>query len=225
MKHVGKMKRNGAPVAIAFRTLPGDALSCLVVDTGKLEPTQHDSLMSLIESGEAQGAFELGTVLSTRRFPDGSVVLPYLHQSGVLIKVATKDVIVTSAPQQQVPLDELNVIIAKQKNCSIEDLAITEDGKPNKPKPKEDFTKTTSADISGDFVEDAVAVPGDVLDDKALAAKFRSQAAIMLTEAEALKQQADDLDPPAKAKVAKAPAKAPAKKVTAKKTTSKKEVA
>jgi hypothetical protein len=204
MKHVGKMKANGAPVAIAFRTLPGDANSCLVVDTGKLEPTQHDSLMSLIESGEAQGAFELGTVLSTRRFPDGSVVLPYLHQTGTLIKVPTKNVIMTSAPQQQVPLDELNKLIAEQKGCSIEDLAITEDGNPRKStvKPKEDFTKTTSSSVSGD-VEEAVTSNVDVLDDKALASKFRSQAAIMLAEAQALQQQADDLDPPAKAKVTK----------------------
>lgn len=198
MKHVGKMKNNGAPVAVAFRTLPGDALSCLVVDTGKLEPTQHDSLMSLIESGEAQGAYELGTVLSTRRFPDGSIVLPYLHSAGVLIKVPTANVIMTSAPQQQVPLNELNKLIAEQRGVSIDDLAITESGHPTtKPKAKEDFTKTTSASVNGEVEEISTPAITDVLDDKSLAKNYRSQADAMFKEAQQLRKQADELDPPA----------------------------
>jgi hypothetical protein len=54
MKHVGKMKNNGARVAVAFRTIPGDPHSALVIGTNGLADAYHDSLMSLIESEGAQ---------------------------------------------------------------------------------------------------------------------------------------------------------------------------
>jgi len=98
MKHVGKMKNNNAPVAIVFRTLPGDPHSCLVVGTQGLGPTYHDSLMSLIELPETQEAYELGQVLSARRFPDNSIMLNWLHTNGRLKKVPTTDVVITPAP-------------------------------------------------------------------------------------------------------------------------------
>ena len=48
MKHVGKMKNNGAKVAVAYRTLPGDSGSALVIGTGSLPESWHDTLMSEI---------------------------------------------------------------------------------------------------------------------------------------------------------------------------------
>jgi hypothetical protein len=124
MKHVGKLKSNGAPVAIVFRTLPGDPHSCLVVGTQGLGPTHHDALMSVIETPEAQDAFELGTILSVRRFPDNSDMLQWLHASKKLTKIPTRDIVVTVTPQDTIPLDELNTLIASQKGVSLEELSI-----------------------------------------------------------------------------------------------------
>lgn len=84
MKHVGKMKNNGAPVAVVFRTLPGDPHNCLVVGTQGLGPTHHDSLIQLIETPEAQTSFELGSILSVRRFPDNNIMLGWLHTNSFL---------------------------------------------------------------------------------------------------------------------------------------------
>jgi hypothetical protein len=50
MKHVGKMKNNGAKVIIVYRTIPGDSQSALVVGTQGLSDSYHDSLMSLVDS-------------------------------------------------------------------------------------------------------------------------------------------------------------------------------
>ena len=48
IKHVGRIKSTGRKCLIVFRTLPGDARSCLVVLTENLNPTYHDALMSLV---------------------------------------------------------------------------------------------------------------------------------------------------------------------------------
>lgn len=212
MKHVGRMKNNDAPVVIVFRTLPGDPHSCLVVGPNGLDPTQHDSLMSMIETAEAQTAFELGNILSVRRFPDNTVMLNWLHGNNKLKKVATKDVIVVSAPQNTVPLDELNKMIAEQRGVSLEDLANQIDG--GNKNAKSDPSKTTSASVNEEVeVAPVPAVPSlnEPLGDADLAKRFRGQAEAMLKEAQELQRQADELDPPKATK-----AKAPAKKKTTK---------
>jgi hypothetical protein len=187
MKHVGKMKNNGAPVTIVFRTLPGDPHSCLVVGTQGLGPTHHDSLMQVIETPEAQTSFELGTILGVRRFPDNADMLGWLHSNGKLKKVATNEVIVTMAPQNTVQLDELNKLIAEQKGITLQQLA---DG---------DLTGKNKIEVSEiASVVDTPAPATDVLDDSALAKRLRSQADAMFKEAQTLRKQADDLDPPKK---------------------------
>ena len=201
MKHVGKMKNNGAPVAIVFRTLPGDPHSCLVVGTQGLGPTNHDALISVIETPEAQGSFELGTILSVRRFPDNTDMLGWLHASGRLKKVPTKDVVITMSPQETVPLDELNKLIAEQRGISIEDLAIG--STPSKSKTE----LTEIASVSEMPMVEDVAEPvtkTDILDDGTLAKQLRSQADAMFKEAQRLRREADDLDPPAKKTAKKA---------------------
>ena len=127
MKHVGKMKNNGAPVAVVFRTLPGDPHSCLVVGTQGLGPTHHDALISLIEEPGTQGSYELGQVLSVRRFPDNNIMLGWLHTNGKLRKISTNEVIMTSSPQETVQLDELNKLIAEQRGCTLEELSLKDE--------------------------------------------------------------------------------------------------
>jgi hypothetical protein len=187
MKHVGKMKNNGSPVAIVFRTLPGDPLSCLLVGTQGLGPTNHDALMSLIETPEAQSSNELADILAARLFPDGSNILGWLHTNGKLKKVPTEDVLVLPAPGTSVPLDELNKLIAEQKGITLEQLA----GGESKSATSE-VTEIAS-------VTETPSTPSvDVLDDGTLAKRLRSQADAMFKEAQSLRKQADELDPPKK---------------------------
>ena len=204
MKHVGKMKNNGAKIAIAYRTLPGDPLSALVIGTGNLGAAYHDSLISLLEEEGTQSAWELADILAVRNFPDGSNMLTWLHTRGHLKKVATNGVLVTPTPQTSVPLDELNTLIAEQKGVSLEDLAIKED-KPQKksPRAKDDVTKTSSVSVNEDGSDQSeiteVAQIVDVIDEPVTPTQLRSKADKLFKEAQALRRQADELDPPKKA--------------------------
>ena len=184
MKHVGRMANNGARVAIAYRTLPGDPHSALVIGTQGLGDSYHDTLMSLIESDAGQQSNELAEVLAVRRFPDGSVMLGYLHANGHLKKVPTANVLVTPDSQTQIALNELNVIIAKQKGVDLEDLAVS-DGSPRKPKTtkKVEVTESVTSDTKTTSFE-------------MTPAEMRSRADALYKEAARLRKDADAMDPP-----------------------------
>jgi hypothetical protein len=201
MKHVGKMKNNSARVAVIFRTLPGDANSCLVVGTQGLGDSHHDNLMSLIERPEGQQANELADILATRRFADGSVMLDYLHAYGHLKKVPTKLVLMTPDSQTQIPLDELNKIIAEQKGVSVSELAVNDGSQ----QPKKN---TKKVEVSVDEIANVTTHSSDATEQTQVfdlsPAEMRSRADALYKEAARLRKEADDLDPPkSKKKVAK----------------------
>jgi len=194
IKHVGKMKNNGARVAVVFRTIPGDPYSALVVGTNGLADAYHDALMSLIETEQTQQANELADVLAVRRFPDGSNMLEWLHTRGHLKKVPTNGVLMTPTPKDIIPLDELNLLIADQRGVHLEDLAIN-DGKPQ----EEPVVATTHKEEV--IVEDtAVAVkqPSETASFELTPAEMRSRADALYKEAARLRKEADALDPPKK---------------------------
>jgi len=213
MKHVGKMKNNGARVAVAYRTLPGDAGSALVIGTNSLPESWHDTLMSLIQDPSGQQANELADLLAVRRFPDGSNVLQSLHTNGHLKKVPTNLVIMTPTPQTSVLLSELNQIIAEQKGVSVDDLAIRDGSIKDTVKtnakvneeldatvdvptiPADDPGRTTSATVN---YEAPVEVPAEAL----TPAQLRSKADKLFKEAQVLRKQADAIDPPKAKKTA-----------------------
>ena len=184
LKHVGKMKNNSARIVVAYRTIPGDSASALVVGTSGLPDAYHDSLMSLIESETGQQANELADVLATRRFPDGGVMLQWLHSGGHLKKVPTSLVLMTPNNQSLIPLNELNEIIAKQKGVKVDDLAVAEQGKLSKKKDskKEEIIVT-------DEIEPIISVALSPME-------MRSKADKLFKEAQALRKQADAVDPP-----------------------------
>jgi len=174
-KHVGVM--DDKKVVIAYRTLPGDPNSALVIPTASLSQTYHDELFRVVESGTGQQSYELATVLAVKSFSDGSTILPALHRTGKLKKVPTSSVTMQPGPQKEswVQLDELNKLIAEQKGVSIDELAVTETGEPGK-------SKTTTA-------------KADVLTDEDLATQYRSQADTLYKEVQELRKKADDLSP------------------------------
>jgi hypothetical protein len=63
-KHIGKLKDDGANVAIIFRTVPDEPKECLVIGPKFLDDTNHNAFMKALESTEGQASFELGTYLT-----------------------------------------------------------------------------------------------------------------------------------------------------------------
>lgn len=204
MKHVGKMKNNGAKVAIAYRTLPGDAGSALVIGTGSLPDSWHDTLMSVIQDPSGQQANELADILATRRFPDGSNMLQSLHTNGHLKKVPTNLVLMTPTPQNSVLLSELNQIIAEQRGVSVDDLAIRDGSVNATPKTNKQVDEeldyqpnapVIAADDPGRTTSGSVNYEAPVVEEALTPAQLRSKADKLFKEAQALRKQADALDP------------------------------
>ena len=203
LKHIGKIKNLGTKVLVAFRTLPGESNMSLVVPTATLPDQYHDAIMKLVESDQAQDAYEFGEIMHIRPFPDGRPMLLALQQEGRLQKVATDSVIMTPTTSSEISLDELNRLIAEQKNCSIDDLCTFVKGAPqgNKGAEVQDVAKVQDMPTESTAPQ---APANGVLSDSDLAKSYRSQADAMYKEAARLRKQADELDPPKKKATAKA---------------------
>jgi hypothetical protein len=198
MKHVGKMKNNSARVAVVYRTIPNEHLNALVVGTNGLPDAYHDALMGVIESSSGQQANELADILATRRFPDGEVMLNWLHARGHLKKVPTNLVLMTPNTHTQIQLDELNKVIADQKGVSVEDLAVT-DGKQEEKVPSRNKESSRKAEeIIVDDVVVTAATPTPVVEAPVSASDLRSMADKLFKEAQALRKKADEIEPAAK---------------------------
>lgn len=181
MKHIGKMKNNSARLAIAYRTIPGDPHSALVIGTQGLGDSYHDTLMSLIESDMGQQANELADILAVRKFPDGSVMLGYLHANGHLKKIPTNMILMTPDTQTQIPLDELNRLIADQKGISLDELAVKDENGQSVKK------NTKKVEVTEDPNKKTFELTP---------AEMRARADSLYQEANRLRKEADALDPP-----------------------------
>jgi len=188
MKHVGKMKNNSARVAVVYRTLPGEPYNCLVVGTQGLGDSYHDTLMTTIESDSGQQANELASILATRRFPDGTNMLGYLHSNGHLTKVKTNLVLMTPDSQTTIPLDELNQLIANQKGVSVEELAVT-DGTQTSQDKKKPVKKVENKEIEKETI---------LSEFELSPSEMRSRADALFKQAQQLRKKADEIDPPKK---------------------------
>lgn len=202
LKHVGRFLSNGRKCLVAYRTLPGDAYNCLVVQTENLPDDQHDALIQLVESPAAQSANEFAEVLARSPFPDGSIMLAALHTQGKLVKVATDQVEMVPNFQSRIRLDELNVQIAEQLGIAVDDLSIKssnakEDAEVKEvatvkdmPSEQADITKTTSASVN------ETAVDTTKFDSVESEAKFyRSQADRLAKQAAEFRRKAEELVP------------------------------
>ena len=195
LKHIGKLKNTGSKVIVVFRTIPGESNTALVLPTETLSDEYHNALMALIETDEAQQTYEFGEIMFTRLFPDGRPMLRAAQADGRLQKIPTDKITMTPSPTSEVPLDQLNVLIAEQKNCTIDDLCTFVKGY-NKPENSEVKDIASVSDVAESTA--LKANDNSVLSDKDLAKSYRSQADAMYKEAAKLRKQADDLDPPQK---------------------------
>ena len=213
LKHIGRLKNTNAKVLVAFRTLPGESNHALVIPVANLPDNYHDAIMKVVEEDQAQDAFEFGEILFTRSFPDGRPMLQALRADERLRKVPTDQVEMTPNTVDVIGLHQLNVLIAEQKNCAVDDLCTFVSGAPSsKPTQVEDVAQVR--DLGRDVGEPNIpqaqpqpaslqATSNEPLSDKDIARSYRSQADAMYKEAARLRKEADSLDPPVK-KTAKA---------------------
>jgi hypothetical protein len=181
MKHVGKFGEK--PCVVVFRELPGENDYCLIVQTNNLDSRQHDDLMNVVQSSEAQSANDISQVLHRRQFTDGSNMLSTLHYAKKLQKVPVSHVSLTPLPGQSVPLADVNVEIRKL------------DGGYVPPKTdaahldKEPITESSSA-------TEAPSEENDIAKNLLMQAQLMEEDATrLLAEAEVKKAEAYKLDP------------------------------
>jgi len=193
-KHVGRIKTNRRKVIVAYRTVPGEPENCVVVTTENLMAEEHDALMKLVESDAGQNEDVFANAMARSRLPDGRIMLAGFHVTGKMQKVPTDLVEMTPDRSTIIGLTELNKMIAEQRGVSVEDLATIDAGNQT-----EVSQMATVNDMP--VVEDAMpSTEGDVMDDAALAAQYRSQADTMFKEAKRLREQAEELVPTKKKK-------------------------
>lgn len=187
LKHVGRIASSRKKVGVAFRTLPGEPESCLVIPTEALSAEEHDSLMKVIESNAGQSANELGEALDRSRLPDGRNMLQAFHKFGKFLKYPTKDIEMTPDTTNVLNLAELNQMIADQKGITIAELA-----------GGETPTEPDQATAESVYLEEPSTSEG-VLSDDDLAKQYRSQADALYKEAAELRRKAEELVPTKKA--------------------------
>lgn len=186
LKHVGRLKNNKRRLIVAYRTLPGDPYSALVVFTDALPSDDHDSLIKLVESSVGQESYELAEAMDRTYLPDGRRMLVGFHQTGRLFKIPTKDVEMTPNTNAVISLDELNNLIAQQQGVGLEDLAV----KPSERAQKQPVAETATAPSVT-----AAPVVEEPLSKEDLARKMRGQADAMYKEAKRLRELAEELHP------------------------------
>jgi len=212
MKHIGR--HGDRKVCVVFREVPGQEHMCLVVYPGTLNTPMHDSLMSALESNEAQAEKSLADALNRMLFSDGRPMLGTLHGSGYLKKVEAKQVYMTPNPKSSINLAEMNEIINKMEagedaRKQMEEL----DANAGMVDPREKATAPTNTGALSD-----ADLAKTNLDQ---AAKMEAEAKQLVAEAKRLKAEAKKLAPTKRA-TTKVTSKATAKKAPAKKTTAKK---
>jgi hypothetical protein len=101
----------------------------------------------------------------------------------------------TPTNNNEIPLDQLNVLISEQKNCTIDELCTFVKGASKSASVVTDIAEVKDVVAP---VAPLKAPENAVLSDKDIAKSYRSQADALYKEAAKLRKDADDLDPPAK---------------------------
>lgn len=179
LKHVGRIVNNQRKIVVAYRVVPNEEESCIVVTTENLMAEEHDALMKAVESSAGQESYEFGEAMARNTLPDGRNMLAGFHTTGKMMKMKQSEIEMTPDRHTTINLADLNKMIAEQKGVSIEDLAL------------KDSTNSTPAKK----VEEVNTASADVMSDEDLAASYRSQADALFKEAKALREQAESLVP------------------------------
>lgn len=179
MKHVGKFGEK--PCVVIFRELPNEPENCLIVQTSNLVDADHDDLMSIIQSDEAQKSNDVSQVLHRRQFRSGENVLNALHFGKKLQKVPVSHVSLTPTPSHSLPLADVNAEIRK-----IEGGYVPPKTEQLTTEPRTETAVTDAPEVQTESVAASLL---------AQAALIEEDAKILLADAEAKKAEAYRLDP------------------------------
>jgi len=196
MKHVGKIGEK--PCVVLFREVPGEPDYALVVQTNNLPDAQHDALMSIVQSAEAQEANEVAEILDRRQFNDGSNMLQQLHYDKRIEKVAVNLVSLTPTPADSIALEDVNAELRKIKNDS---------NPPLKTDPVQPMDNVLNETVSNPVVAESdptLAQTNTVLEASVDATNESSVALNLLQQAALLEEDARALVSDAEAKKAEA---------------------
>lgn len=197
LKHVGRVKASNKKCIVAYRTLPGDAYNCLIILTEHLPDSQHDALISLVESNAGQASGEFAEALMRTNFPDGSIMLAALHTQGKLVKVSTDQIEMLPNMHTSILLSELNQLIAEQRGVPVDALAI----QPSKMEEAAKAKEVASIHEQPSPVDEPATVEPTSFESPDDEAKYyRSQADKLAKEAAKFRRMAEELVPTKKAK-------------------------
>ena len=207
MKHVGKVGEK--PCVVLYREVPGEPDFALIVQTTNLPDAQHDALMNIVQSAEAQEANEVSEVLDRRQFSDGSNMLQQLHFDKRIEKVSVDLVSLTPTPQDSISLEEVNAEIRKIDNKSNPPSKIQADPATlpganvpiveavESPNPSLMESDPTLAELNADMpapvtAADEVSIAGNLLEQ---ARMLEEDAGALMRDAVAKKEEAYRLNP------------------------------
>ena len=173
MKHVAKW--NDRKCLVLFREVPGEPENALLIMTGELGATQHDELISVVDSDEAQANSDLAQVLNGRNFSDGRIMLQAIHSDGLITKAPVSEVIMLPTPNDEVPLADLN-----------ESIAQIEAGKENE---KPQIADTTEIDAQRDAVRPNALTEREQEEQLGIARGLLEQADMIENDIERVQQQ------------------------------------
>jgi len=195
-RHVGR--HGDRKVAVIWREVPGEPHMALVVYTEILNRNIHDPLIACIESDIGQTSEDLADALNRTYTTDGQIILQKLHAEGMLKKVQTELIVMTTNPGTRIKLSELNTVLDEMKKG--ED-AVKKLAEMDKQMGMQD-PATVARRMRGDkdaFNPETIPAPvglqsaDDALGDTALANNLRSQAERMSAEAKGLLAEAQRL--------------------------------
>lgn len=188
LKHVGRVIANKRKVVVAYRVVPGEPDSCLIIQTENLSADEHDALIKAVESAAGQEAYEFGEAMARAVLPDGRNMLAGFHTTGKIRKVPTDAIEMIPNANTSINLKELNETIAQQKGVTVADLAL--EGPEGSVQPAD-----TEAEVNPVETYTETPATDGVISDEELAAQYRSQADALFKEAKALREQAEALVP------------------------------
>ena len=196
MKHIGQVANTGLKCVIVFREIYDDQGNvtdpnhCLVVETERLPDMLHDDMVRVVESPTAQESDEFYTVAHRSMFSDGINMLVKLHNHGLLKKYQTKDIVVTPNTFTNVPLNEINEIIRKQKSgmseSDIQNSMVDDTDKP---------ARTSTSLSQSQTINEAVDTNEDPMSDLAIAKTMVAQADTYELEVKRLREEAYAMAP------------------------------
>lgn len=199
MKHVGKIGEK--PCVVLFREVPGEPDFALVVQTTNLTDVQHDALMNVVQSAEAQEANEVSEVLDRRQFSDGANMLQQLHFDKRIEKVSVDLVSLTPTPSDSIALAEVNAEIRKIGNNSNPPLK-TDPVQPMDNALNESVTNPVVAESDPTLAQTNAPIAEGEVNESQIALNLLQQAAMLeddasalMNDAEAKKQEAYRLNP------------------------------